>query len=250
MRCRMHILLDKLYQILPYLFDLKTLKAILRWPKFSIASYATVSSLFRLGIRPCTVIDVGANMGQFTIAAVNIFKGVKIYAFEPLPNCAQKLRGLTSRFPDAEIHAMAIGNRTGSADFFVNAYGQASSLLRLNKKNCDQFPNLKEIKTIRIDIETLDSFFKGRRMPKPVLMKVDVQGSEKNVLEGGRETLKRIDFVLLEMSFTRMYIGEPPFLEMIETMKKLEFDFVRPIHFLKNSKSGEILQADVLFKKV
>lgn len=245
----MHRLLDKLYQIMPYLFDIKTLKAIVMWPKFSIASYVCVTHLYKLGIHPCTVIDVGANIGQFTIAAVNIFNGTKIHAFEPLPDCAEKLRKLTSNFPDIVIHNLAIGNRKGNSDFYVNAYSQASSLMRLDKRNCEQFKKLMEIKTIRIEVDTLDAIFKNKLMEKPVLLKIDVQGGEKFVLDGGRETLKQVDHVLLEMSFTKMYVGEPSFLELIDEMKELQFDFVRPINFLKNSKSGEILQADVLFTK-
>ena len=243
----MQKLLDKLYQILPYLFDRETLKAIFFWPRFSIASYSNALSLFRLGIRPRTVIDVGANTGQFTIAAARIFKGAKIHAFEPLPNCVKKLRRLTLNLPDVEIHAVAIGHRRGKCDFFVNAYSQASSMLRLSKKKSAQFPNLEEINTIHIDMETLDSFFAERCMKGPVLLKIDVQGSEKLVLEGAREMLKRIDYVLLEASFTPTYVGEPLFPELFEIMGELSFGFIRPINFLRHPGSGEILQADVLF---
>jgi hypothetical protein len=60
------------------------------------------------------------------------------------------------------------------------------------------------------------------------------KGSEKLVLEGGKRTLKKVDFVLMETSFTPMYIGEPLFIEMIEAMKAIDFEFVRPIGFLKS----------------
>jgi FkbM family methyltransferase len=244
---RMLAILDKLYQILPYVFDRKTLRAILHWPQFSIASYSNAVSLLRSGIRPSTVIDVGANTGQFAIAAANLFRGAKIHAFEPLPNCVRKLRRQTVNYPDIEIHAVAIGHRRGKCDFFVNAYSQASSMLKLNNGKCAPFPNIEEINTIRIDMETLDSFFVDRRIQGPALLKIDVQGSEKLVLEGGRETLKRIDFVLLEASFIPMYLGEPLFPELVKFMEELKFDFVRPIGFMRNPRNGEILQADVLF---
>jgi hypothetical protein len=82
-----------------------------------------------------------------------------------------------------------------------------------------------------------------------VLLKIDVQGAEKDVVEGARETLKRVDYVLMETAFTPMYIGQPSFTEMIETMRAFDFTFLRPVDFLKSPKSGEILQADILFRR-
>jgi FkbM family methyltransferase len=224
--------IGKICRTIPHLLDSNALKAIFRWPRFSLTSYLLVTSVSKSGIRPATVIDVGANTGQFAIAAANIFGNPKIHAFEPIPDCAEKLRILASGSADMEVHATAVGMKNDPMDFYVNAYDQASSLLRLNAVNKRHFGNLKE-----------------RKMKKPVLLKIDVQGAEKDVVEGARETLKRVDYVLMETAFTPMYIGQPSFTEMIETMRAFDFTFLRPVDFLKSPKSGEILQADILFRR-
>ena len=234
--------------ILPVLFEIQTLKAMFTWPKFSVASYVIVKSLLRLGIHPHTVIDVGANIGQFTVAASKLFENPKVFAFEPLPVCVEKLRVLATKIPDIEIYKLAIGDRNGTVDFHVSTFDQASSLLKLNHGVENLFSGLKERKRIRVNVVTLDDFFEARTLKKPVLLKIDVQGGEKSVILGGTKTLRQIDYVLLEASFTPMYVGEPLFLELVELLKTLKFDFMRPVSFLKSPRTGEILQADILFR--
>jgi FkbM family methyltransferase len=147
----------------------------------------------------------------------------------------------TSKSPEVTIETVAIGNKNGKADFYINSYDQASSLLRLNSNNQVDILNLKETKKIRVKISTLDNIFSDRSLEKPVLMKIDVQGSEKLVIEGGQETLNRVDYVLMETSFKPMYTGEILFMEMLEVMRNNNYIFIRPINFLKNPKTAEIL---------
>jgi FkbM family methyltransferase len=241
--------IGKICRLLPYLLDGNILKAIFRWPRFSLTAYHLVASISGSGIRPATVIDVGANTGQFTIAAAYLFRNPKIYAFEPIPDCVEKLRILASGSSNIEVQATAVGVRNDHVDFYVNAYDQASSLLKLDAVSKRHFGNFMERETIRVPVTTLDRFFKNKAMKKPVLLKIDVQGAEKDVVEGARKTLKMVDYVLLETSFSPMYIGQPSFVEMIETMKASGFTFIRPVDFLKSPKNGEILQADLLFKR-
>lgn len=239
--------MEKLCQIAPLLFDIQTIKAIGTWPKFSIASYAMISSLYKQGIRPKTVIDVGANVGQFSVAAANIFKNSKVYAFEPNPECKKELGANASKYNDIDIRYTAVGNFNGKANFYVNSFAQASSLLKMNNMFTNEFSKLREKETIRVNIATLDNLFLDRDLDKPVFLKLDVQGSEKEVIEGGQETIKKVDYVLMEASFDPMYIGEPSFLSLIELMKTYRFQFSRPVAFLKSPKNGRILQADLLF---
>lgn len=244
-----HTAIEKVVQILPYLFDRRTIKAVAAWPKFSIASYTAALSLFRSGIRPATVIDVGANIGQFAIAAANIFGNPAIYAFEPIPSCVGKLKANTSQLSNVRTFQAAVGAMNGKTRFHVNTFDQTSSLLKFNRSSRMHFRGLRPLETIWVNIVTLDTIFRNSSLHKPVLLKIDVQGGEKGVIEGARETLKRIDFVLMEMSFKPLYRGESLFSEMLDVMQSLDFAFVRPVDFFKSPRSGEMLQADILFRK-
>ena len=122
-------------------------------------------------------------------------------------------------------------------------------MLKISERHKTEFPHAKVQTSATVDVIPLDQLRSDMVLKSPVLMKIDVQGYEGEVLEGGKETLKKVDYVLLETSFTQMYEGEPLFAELVETMKSFHFDFVRPIAFLKSNKTGEILQADILFRK-
>ena len=55
---------------------MEILKALFTWPKFSRTSYKMVRDLRLQGISPNTVIDVGANVGQFAIASKKHGSGI------------------------------------------------------------------------------------------------------------------------------------------------------------------------------
>ena len=81
------------------------------------------------------------------------------------------------------------------------------------------------------------------------MLKLDVQGYEPQVLEGATETLKRVNYVLLEASFRPLYEGEGVFMEIARVMEGRGFDFLRPVDWLIDPRNGEILQMDALFVK-
>ncbi len=64
---------------LDLLLEPGAVRAIATWPKFSITSFKLVSGLAQQGILPRTVIDVGANVGQFAIASAMIFANVEVH---------------------------------------------------------------------------------------------------------------------------------------------------------------------------
>ena len=239
---------DAIQRSLPLLMDANAIKAMVTWPKFSLTAYGIVTDLFKQGIRPKTLIDVGANTGQFTVAACNIFKGIIVHAFEPIEKCVDQLRANTSRYNNIHIYPVALGDECKTAAFHMNNYSLASSLLRLSDKHQFEFSQATERETVPVAVKTLDSNFHDKPLVAPVLMKLDVQGAERKVIEGGRETLQRVDYILMETSFSPMYIGEPSFTEMVDLMRTLDFDLARPMHFLRGPRSGEILQADFLFR--
>src|SRR5258708_37960416 len=75
------------------------LRAMLRWPCFSVTSYRMVDDLRRQGVRPRTVIDVGANVGQFALAALELWAPAALHAFEPVEEAHRALRRHLARYP-------------------------------------------------------------------------------------------------------------------------------------------------------
>jgi len=135
-----------------------------------------------------TAIDAGAHQGFFSFALSEIAR--EVHGFEPHPNYSEFAALMLGE--RAVIHPVALSSEKGVARFFIPLGDDGSELhMAGNLKNMHaQFP---EKKTIEVTVETLDSYsFQDVRF-----IKVDVEGSEFEVLVGGRATIERDRPVLL-----------------------------------------------------
>lgn len=233
--------------VLSLLEDIGSVRALVTWPKFSVTSYVMVSKLVRQGISPKTVLDVGANAGQFAVASAKLFSGVRVHSFEPVPACASELQKNVSELGNVVVYPFALGEAEDETSLRVNTHSHSSSVLPLARAHRDAFPDAREAGEIWVKVSTLDQVFSGVELPGPVLLKLDVQGYEAQVLRGGAETLSRVDYVVLEASFAPMYEGELLFMDLARMMEEQGFRFKRPVGWLAEPRSGEVLQMDALF---
>jgi FkbM family methyltransferase len=240
-------LISKTRLILQLAEDLHSVPALCTWPKFSVTSYFMISGLNKQGIKPGTVLDVGANAGQFAIACAKLYPNVRIHSFEPVPECFEELQKNISGFGKVVVYPLALGESEGEISFRINAHSQSSSALPLARAHRETFPEARETRKITAEVSTLDRVFADVELRRPVLLKLDVQGYEVQVLRGGVETLRRVDYVVLEASFKPMYEGEPLFMDVVRWMEGRGFRFERPVGWLAAPRSGEILQLDALF---
>ncbi|MDD5329771.1 MAG: FkbM family methyltransferase [Sulfuricella sp.] len=220
-----------------------------RWPKFSLTSFTMVSGLRAQGLMPETVIDVGANVGQFAVASAKFFPKSRIYSFEPNPPCARQLKKNVAGLGNVTTYELALGEEEGEVEFHVNSHSHSSSILPLAPSHLQAFPDAREHSRIRVEVSTLDRIFGDIDLQRPALLKLDVQGYELQVLQGGSGLLTRVDYVLLEASFRPMYQGEPVFMDIEKKMREFGFQFLRPVGFLRAPDTGEFLQMDALFQR-
>jgi FkbM family methyltransferase len=133
------------------------------------------------------VLDVGANAGLFTHMIWRMRQDVELIAFEPLPRMAKKI-GEWQKRTDArlKLHNVAASNFAGNADFFVAGDNDTSA--SLGAVSAAHHP-------IQVPVVTVDSVAPD----KPIcLMKIDVEGFESQVLEGGRRTAANSRFIIAE----------------------------------------------------
>jgi FkbM family methyltransferase len=129
-----------------------------------------------------TAIDVGANDGVFAFALSSLVDRVE--AFEPNPDYAHFARRmLGSR---AGVHEVALSNTTGRAEFVVPVSEEGTILHLGGSLRPSPGPAARALR-FDVAVRTLDSYpFKDVRV-----IKIDVEGSEMDVLEGGRQTIER-----------------------------------------------------------
>ena len=145
------------------------------------------------GVEPRTVIDIGANIGEFSFYAHKKYlEKVEIFAFDPDPIAKQcidnNLVGI-----NASINLVALSNKSGEENFYLKTESADSS-------PHEPFGESVKIKT---KIVTLDFFFNNLELRRPVLLKMDTEGHEPEVLLGGIATLKHIDWVSIDAGLER-----------------------------------------------
>lgn len=153
-----------------------------------------------------TLIDVGANDGAYGTYLKELFGTGRVIAFEPLP---QHRAGLLNR--GFEVHSAAVGDENGSSSLIVNQYDAASSLLPVTDRTSSEWPEAKEAETITVDKVRLDDRLDGVDLADDLLIKVDAQGYESRIIDGGRRVFTRAKVVLIECIFVSLYQGDSTF---------------------------------------
>ncbi|MFC1546085.1 FkbM family methyltransferase, partial [Pseudomonadota bacterium] len=168
---------------------------------------------------------------------------------EPDPRVAEQLRKNVGSSIAQNVRVTAIGDSIGSATFHVNRDPQVSSLLPLGEDRIESFPDSRVVEKITVSLTTLDVLFGDIALAEPILLKIDVQGFEDRVITGSSEFLKRVQWVLMEVAFSKLYEGERDFESIVELLKKQGFHFVRPMNFHISPKTSEIIEMDALFQR-
>jgi FkbM family methyltransferase len=129
-----------------------------------------------------TYVDVGANRGQVLAEAVRVAPRGRHVAFEPIPGVAAEL---ARAFPTVDCRQMALGAQPDEAEFCHFRKLEGWSGLRRSPQISDE---RGEPEYITVQVSTLDAEL-GEDTPR--VIKIDVEGAEMNVLEGGRGVLVR-----------------------------------------------------------
>lgn len=128
------------------------------------------------------VFDCGANIGLFSSIAAS--KGCRCYAFEPVPETVSYLERTKLLYPDKiEISDYALSNEDGFSKLYITKDTNISnSMLALNQTK----DNYIEIRTI-----TIDNYVKVNNIEKVDFIKADIEGAERYMIMGARETLAK-----------------------------------------------------------
>jgi FkbM family methyltransferase len=157
-------------------------------------------------------IDIGSNIGMFSLTASDLVgsKG-KILAFEPTPSTYERLLENIRINGYTNINAFNLGlsNKNGILDFNIsnNGYDAWNSMV--------QQEHLENGIQIQVEVKALDSLIEENSLSTINLIKIDVEGWEKFVLEGSINLLNRSDSPVILVEFTETtafnagyYLGE------------------------------------------
>jgi FkbM family methyltransferase len=196
-----------------------------------------------------TVLDIGANEGQYaTMVRRAGFQG-KIISFEPLAEAHSKLRQAAAPDPLWMVAPrMALGDHEGTLLMHVAANSASSSALSMLDAHLQAAPEAAYIGCETVPVSRLDTVAEDMQVDgQNLFLKIDVQGFEPKVLEGAPRLLGRIRGVQLELSLVPLYDGETLFLSQVDCLARKGFELWGLMPSFIDKKTGRTLQVDGIF---
>lgn len=193
------------------------------------------------------IVDVGANRGQFSLAARGWQPQAHIIAFEPLPRAAQVYRAVFDGHRDVTLHPAAIALSRGESPMQLSGREDLSSLLGISPLQSEYFPGTQAAGTTNVRTAPLADFVSADDLCGTAVLKIDVQGFELEVLKASLPLLPLFRHVYVEASFVPLYQGQALAHEVIRFLQDQGFvlkGFYNP-YFAPGS--GNAIQADLLF---
>ncbi len=121
-----------------------------------------------------TVVDIGANRGQFATFARAMFPQSQIYSFEPLDAPATLFQRYLEEDDGVHLFNSAVGEHPGDKTIFVASSDDSSSLLRPTDAQNEIF-GITVARTEQVSVRRLSECLAGRKMQRPALLKIDVR---------------------------------------------------------------------------
>lgn len=193
-----------------------------------------------------TVVDVGANRGQFAVMAAHRWPSARLICFEPLPEPRGRLERVLAGHPALRVVDAAAGEEAGTAEFHVTRSDDSSSLLRPTATQTAAFPDSVEVDAVQVRVVRLDEELAEGEPVRPALLKIDVQGAELSTLRGAVGVLDRFDAILVECSFTELYAGQALASDVVRFLDDHGF-VLTGMGDPSTDATGRTLQSDLVF---
>ena len=150
-----------------------------------------------LKIKNC--LDVGCNIGEFSREILKN-QNTNVIAFEPLPLCQENLKQLNQIYNSRFIFfEYALSNKQGFD--YINFGEKNSALASLEKNiNIDDIDKINKNK-VKIELKKLNNFIDDDIFKNIDFIKIDTEGHEFKVLEGGLDFIKKNNIKLIQIEF-------------------------------------------------
>jgi FkbM family methyltransferase len=197
--------------------------------------WVRLEHLAKLGLTPDVIYDIGAAEGAWAERASRIWPNARIVGFEPNESRVPDLEEVTARLPNFSYQRCLLGSQVAEIEY-VDSRDQTSLYDRAAAGPKVSAPML-----------TLDSLLARDVIPPPSFMKLDVQGYELEILNGGQRALAAAQAVLLEVNVYHLSPEMPTVLDVLTYMESKGFFWYDILGLMRRQADDAMAHMDFLF---
>jgi FkbM family methyltransferase len=211
------------------------------------------NTLLGLRNRPIkSIIDIGANAGQFAQHISMFYPEARLYCFEPLADPFLSLKEWAStQAGRVEVFNLALGDTPGQVEMNYHAdHSPSSSLLESTALTRNLYPVTIKQKSVAIKLARLDDVLGTRlaELQQDILIKMDVQGYEDRVIRGGEAVMSAAAACILEVCLDGLYAEQANFQDLLAMLYRLGFRYAGNLD-QSYGEDGHVIYLDAVFLK-
>lgn len=175
------------------------------------------------------------------------FPSSRVIAFEVDPGLCRELNAKSP--PQVQFYAQALGRRSETRDFYLAEFSQCSSLYPPNQALCDLYQNLGNLVRTRsrttLETVALDEFLSSQAIGAVDFIKIDIQGAELEVFEGGTRALANVLGIVSEVEFEPIYVGQPLYEDVTAFLRSRGFQLHKFLGLSGRALQPMVINGDV-----
>jgi FkbM family methyltransferase len=174
-----------------------------------------------------TILDVGANAGIYSLAALAAQPQATVHAFEPTPEIARRLRDTAqlNNLTRLHVHQVAVSSENGTASLkrYRGDLGINEGMNFISQTQTDKSDE-------RVQTVNLDQFCRDRSIDRIDLLKIDVQGHEYAVLKGAEQLIRTgcIGTIFMELNWARSPLSTCSATQSVQLLQEFHYRFSKP----------------------
>jgi FkbM family methyltransferase len=155
------------------------------------------------------IFDVGANIGDWTIECSALFPAAKIHAFEVVPSTFERMQAATGNLPNVVRNQFGLSDREGEIQLFVPENADYCATAYAKHLGNAYAEGVGVAKTVTGRVVRGDDYITQQGLEWIDLLKIDVEGMERSVLNGFGKTLseQKVRLVQFEYNTTNIVSG-------------------------------------------
>jgi len=200
---------------------------------------------------PETVLDIGANVGQFYKEMSKVYPDAYYRLIEANEECEEDLKKL-KKGNVIDINICLLSDAVKEVEFYLNKDDKKATGNSVYLENT-MFYDVEN--SVMKTTTTLDKLFPSSYSPSGVeisyaaydLIKIDTQGSEIDIIKGGLTLIQRAKGLIMEVSHKEYNKGSLLYNDVIEYMRDINFEPIEVLEKIYHPITGEHIQDDILF---